>query len=106
MRKTRVHFGKDTLERARQKADLTPKQIQDALDISSSTWSRWKKDGDVPLGYVTDLVLLLGLPKPPDLPPGVPTAGWETLERLDEVLGRVQGIEDHLGLSRDGSQSG
>lgn len=113
MRKDRVYFGRDMLEQALKEADLSPKQVQAKLRISSSTWNRWLKDGHMPLGYVTDLVLLLGLPEPEDLPPEVPDAGWQVVDRLErsvaqqkELLERVAQIESHLGLGRDGARSG
>jgi len=90
-----IHFGTQTIDNALKAVGLTNDQAIEALGINGRTWYRWKRAGAIPVERITDVVLLLRLPEPADLPAGVPRIGW-MIQR--DMADRFERIEEALGL--------
>jgi len=111
MKKTPVHFGKETLRAAQERLGLRNEDVAEAIGVAPRTYGRWLEpdketglDGLVPAGYVNSLVLALKLAKPPDLPEDTPQLGWlanEELDRLAELEERMQKLEARVGPDED-----
>ena len=107
--KKAIPFDRQVVTAAIAQAELSHSAVARELGVPLRTWMRWMEKGAIPAGYVTDVVLLLGLPEPPE-EVDVPRTPWLVLRKLEEVVARVERVERRVdgeapgqGGSRDES---
>jgi len=91
-----VYFGGEVLDKARRRLDLTNQEVWEELGIGETTWMRWKRDGNVPIERLTDVVLFLELPKPKGMDGDVPLTAWKMLTAGTEATETLEKIEASL----------
>jgi len=91
-----VYFGGEALDKARKRLGLTNQEVWEELGIGETTWMRWKRDGNVPIERLTDVVLFLELPKPKGMDGDVPLTAWKMLTAGTEATETLEKIEASL----------
>jgi hypothetical protein len=116
-----IQVGRETLQAAQDATGLSNEKLARELHVSTKTWERWKKAGEIPSYYVSEVagVLRLEIERPvhripgadPDdrlgeLLAGVATLlessreGLELLTALDERLARLEAVAGTAGEVR------
>lgn len=96
MARKSVYFGGEVLDKARLRLGLTNQDVWEELGVGETTWMRWKRDGSVPMERLTEVVLLLELPRPKGIDDDVPLTAWKMLTAGTEATETLEKIEAGL----------
>ena len=98
MARKSVYFGSEVIDKARKRLGMTNEEVWEELGVGETTWMRWKRSGNIPVERLTDVVLLLELPKPKGMDGDIPLTAWKMLTAGTEATETLEKIE--AGLRR------
>lgn len=90
-----------------EKAGYSQASVCREMVVKYRTWMNWMAAGWMPGTGYTVFAMVVGLPEPND-DVKVPRVPWVFLRRVEDVLARIEGVEERLGrleAGRDEPQS-